>query len=117
MLLWGIFNLLALVGLSYWALRLRRGQAALAETARSLAVAPTAMPPGLRQELAQGHSLIGIRILNPMELAAQKSAFAKNFGSLASGVIRRRVDDTVAGILREQLAEQGVQAQVQVYRD
>lgn len=102
--------------LALWAWRLSRRITALNQAAVALQPAAEKLPRTLAAELdAQG--LIGIRILNPMELAASKSRFAATFGSMAGPLIRRKVLEQVAESLRQGLSEQQVQAQVRIYRD
>ena len=102
--------------LAAWAWRLSRQLRALKAAASALQPAADNLPATLANDLdAQG--MIGIRVLNPMELAASKSRFAASFGSMAGPPIRRKVMEQVAESLRQGLSEQQVQAQVRIYRD
>lgn len=102
--------------LAAWAWRLSRQLQAVSAAASALKPAAEKLPATLAADLdAQG--MIGIRVFNPMELAASKSRFAASFGSMAGPLIRRKVMEQIAESLRQGLAEQQVQAQVRIYRD
>lgn len=68
--------------------------------------------PALNNE----RDVLTIEILNPMELAAEKSWIAGTISSISPGFIRRKVYEQTRGILEEKLIEFGVQADVQVVR-
>jgi hypothetical protein len=73
------------------------------------ATAPAvAAPAGTRR-------LISIEILNPVELAGTRGRVLGVAGSLAPGLTRRIVYDQVAKILRSQLGERQVVADVRVH--
>lgn len=102
--------------LAMWAWRLSRQLQAVKAAASALQPAADKLPATLAADLdAQG--MIGIRVLNPMELAASRSRFAASFGSMAGPLIRRKVMEQIADSLRQGLAEQQVHAQVRIYRD
>ena len=61
-------------------------------------------------------SLITIEILNPFELALRESRLAGTLGSLAPSLVRQEVLRQATVRVREQLAEQGVEAEVQLVR-
>lgn len=61
-------------------------------------------------------SLITIEILNPFELAMRESKLAGTFGSLAPALVRQEVLRQATQRVRQQLAEQGVEAEVQLVR-
>lgn len=78
----------------------------------ALAKAWSTLPPDARRLLPDSSALISIEILNPVELAAKESAIAGPVGSLAPNLIRRIVYQRTAAMLREQLLEYGVRADV-----
>ena len=97
--------------------RQRRQQALLATLTRdqqSLAAAWSALPVDAAQLLDRSDALITIEILNPVELASQESPLAGPLGRLAPGLIRKRVYQRAAEMLRRQLGEHGVQAEVRI---
>lgn len=59
--------------------------------------------------------VISLEILNPFEVAQQESNLAGPVIAVAPEIIRRIVYRRTSGILREQLKERGVQAQVRVH--
>jgi hypothetical protein len=73
------------------------------------ATAPAAAAP------AGTRRLISIEILNPVELAGTRGRVLGVAGSLAPGLTRRIVYDQVAKILRSQLGERQVVAEVRVH--
>ena len=75
-------------------------------------------PPPQLEELFKetSASIIGIEILNAMELARKESWFAGVFGSVSPKLVRRKVYDQAANIIKTQLLDFGVEADVRVYR-
>ncbi len=61
--------------------------------------------------------VIGIKILNPFELAVRESRLAEPVAMLAPQVIERIVYRRTVEILTEQLRERGVEAQVQIHHE
>lgn len=59
--------------------------------------------------------LISIEILNPLELAAARGWLGGVAGSIAPGLTRRIVHDQTIRIVRQQLAEQQVVADVRLH--
>lgn len=82
---------------------------------QALATAWNTLPPDARRLLPDGGALISIEILNPVELAAKESAIAGPVGSLAPNLIRKIVYQRTAAMLREQLLEHGVRADVKTH--
>ncbi|MDN5862987.1 MAG: hypothetical protein L0H19_06020 [Salinisphaera sp.] len=64
----------------------------------------------------QPRLLVTIDILNPLELARARSRIGARLIAFAPQLVTRRVFDSVARQLDEQLAAQGVEAQVQVHK-
>ena len=90
--------------------------ATLQQDHEALAGAWDKMPPDAVRLLAnQRAPLISIEILNPIELAAQESEFAGPISTVAPNLIRRIVYQKTAEILRAELDEKGVQADVKVH--
>ena len=58
--------------------------------------------------------MITIEIKNAMQLARQRSFLARAFGALVPKTVARRVDDEVARLIREALAERGVEAEIEL---
>jgi hypothetical protein len=83
------------------------GDSAVRDTLDALARAGS--PPTRQRQF------ISIEILNPIELAATRGRVLGIAGSLAPGFTRRVVYDQTAKILRRQLVEQHVAAEVHVH--
>ncbi|MEQ1438491.1 hypothetical protein AAG565_03940 [Fontimonas sp. SYSU GA230001] len=96
--------------------RYRALLATLQEDHRALAGTWGRLPPDAAELLAQQRTaVISIEILNPIELAAQESEFAGPISTIAPNLIRRIVYQKTAAILRTELSEKGVQADVKVH--
>lgn len=108
-----IVNLAALVLLLLRHARLRGTVAELAERGTALA-GSTEVPEPLRQLAREGTPMLSIRILNPMELAAQKHWMAGVAGRVTPGLVRRIVALEAAKIVRLELPKYGVVAEVEV---
>ncbi|MGQ0503678.1 MAG: hypothetical protein ACT4P0_13925 [Panacagrimonas sp.] len=76
--------------------------------------APPPVPPELVQMARDGAAMVSIRILNPMELAAQKSWLAGVAGRITPRLARRFVSQEVAKTVRQELPKYGVVAEVKV---
>ncbi len=111
--------LAALVGALVFLLRRSAQQqellATLAQDQRALAAAWQTLPPDSARLLPSSSAVISIEILNPMELASKESPFAGPLGRLAPGLIRKIVYQRAADMLRQQLGEHGVQAEVRIH--
>lgn len=59
--------------------------------------------------------IITVEILNPLELAASQVKVAGPAGSVAPELIRKQVYAKTVSILKEQLVQQGVEAEVQIH--
>lgn len=59
---------------------------------------------------------IHVEVHNPLELARHHSRWGRHLGSLAPGVVTRRVHDIVSRELHSELADRGVEARVEVRR-
>jgi hypothetical protein len=93
----------------------RRLLATLAQDQSALAAAWNALPADAAPLLKAGTTLISIEILNPMELASQESPLAGPLGRIAPGLIRKLVYQRATDMLRQQLGEHGVQAEVRIH--
>ncbi len=114
-----VFLLLNLAVLGLLLFRFARLRGELAELrARSevLAGGTVQVPEDMRRMAREGASMLSIRILNPMELAAQKHWVAGVAGRLTPGIVRRIVSHEAAKIVRQELPKYGVIAEVQVVR-
>jgi hypothetical protein len=109
-----LLNLIALAALLVRFLRLRSELAELRARSEGLAGGAGEVPAELRQLAREGASMLSIRILNPMELAAQKHWMAGVAGRLTPGLVRRIVSQEAAKIVRQELPKYGVVAQVEV---
>lgn len=112
-----LFLLVNLVVLGLLLLRFARLRSEVAELrARSETLAGTLVevPDDMRRMAAEGAALLSIRILNPMELAAQKHWVAGVAGRLTPGIVRRIVSHEAAKIVRQELPKYGVIAEVEV---
>ena len=58
--------------------------------------------------------MIVIEIKNPAEVARRESRLARAFASFMPRLVERRVDEEVASLLREALAERGVEAEIEI---
>jgi len=101
----------ALIGLSAWLIytldRMQRKLAALHERLNAT--------PALPLAAAGGKSRIAIEILNPFELAARETRFAGAAAKLAPKMIERIVYERAAVMIAQQMAEQGVKAEVKTH--
>ncbi len=97
--------------------RLRAAYRVLQAETAGLVRAAEAVPPNLEDQVAApAQRLIGINILNPMELAAQESWFAETFGGLAPPLIHKLVYERASKIVETKLQEHGVVAEVTIHR-
>lgn len=94
--------------------RLHGELAALRARSEALAGEGAQLPEPLRRMAQDGAALLSIRILNPMELAAQKHWMAGVAGRLTPGLVRRIVSQEAARIVRQELPKYGVIAEVEV---
>ena len=102
----------ALIGLSAWLIwTLERMQKKLGALHERLHGTPPPLPPGA----TAGRSRIAIEILNPFELAARETRFAGAAAKLAPKMIERIVYERAAVMIAQQMAEQGVQAEVKTH--
>ncbi|MES2885276.1 MAG: hypothetical protein V4709_10755 [Pseudomonadota bacterium] len=101
----------ALIGLSAWLIytleRMQKKLAALHERLHAT--------PALPLATVSGKSRIAIEILNPFELAARETRFAGAAAKLAPRMIERIVYERAAVMIAQQMAEQGVQAEVKAH--
>ncbi len=109
-------NLIALILLAWRFARLRQLNDALAQAA-----AQVGAPATTSQELADllnqdPETLISIKILNPMQLAAKESWFAEMFGNLSPALVRKIVNERAQKIIVEELKKYGVEADVGLHR-
>lgn len=109
-------NLLALAALGVAFLRLRREIAALRARSQSLSQTP-GVPAELAKMAREGAALLSIRILNPMELAAQKHWLAGAAGRITPRIVRNIVCQEAAKIVSQELPKYGVVAEVKVVAD
>ncbi len=58
--------------------------------------------------------MIMIEIKNAMQLARQRSFLARAFGALVPETVARQVDEEVARLIREALAEHGVEVEIEL---
>lgn len=111
--------LVALIASLLMLLRRAREQqrllATLAQDQAALAGAWNALPADAAALLKTSGALISIEILNPVELATQESPLAGPLGRAAPGLIRKLVYQRAADMLRQQLGEHGVQAEVRIH--
>jgi hypothetical protein len=108
--------LMAGLGFLTWRImHLRRLVVTLEHDLRELGLAWKTLPPDAPALLPEKAAFISIEILNPIELAAKESRMAGTMGGLAPGLIRGIVYRRTTSMLRDQLAENGVQAEVQLH--
>lgn len=70
-----------------------------------------------RKALVQAPTmLLTVEVLNPLELARAHSRIGSSLAGVAPGLVRKRVYQTVASELREELAERGVQASIEIHK-
>lgn len=101
----------ALVGLCAWLLlTLEQMRQKLLALQLRLQSTPS-LPP---QPLGSG-ARIAIQILNPFELAARETKLAAAAAKLAPKMIERIVYERAAVMITQQMAEQGVRAEVKVH--
>jgi predicted acyltransferase len=93
----------------------QRMLATLAQDQTALAAAWNALPADAAPLLKSAGTLISIEILNPVELASLESPLAGPLGRVAPSLIRKLVYQRAAEMLRQQLGEHGVQAEVRIH--
>lgn len=87
----------------------------LAAQLRSLSAQTGASDEQARAALAQTPvTLLTIEVLNPLELAREHSRIGASLAGVAPGLVRKRVYQTVARELREELADRGVEANIEI---
>lgn len=97
--------------------RLRRDVAALEERAGEVADEIAALPPELSGTFGTGaRHLISVEILNLFELAHRESALTRPLTALTPRLLRDVVHKRIIGRVRQNLADQGVRADVRVHR-
>lgn len=106
-------NLGALLLLGLCLFRLRRRAAGLRQRADQLSGQP-AVPGDLQRLAREGGVLLSIRILNPVELAANKHWMAGIAGRVTPGIVRRVVGSEAIKICNQELRRHGVVADVRV---
>ncbi|MFT6552199.1 MAG: hypothetical protein ACJA1I_002249 [Zhongshania marina] len=113
-----LFALLLIV-ITYLLVRLnaqRRLLLTLQDEQRALAKAWRANPVDFNQiPVSEGKGFIAIKILNPVELATKESVFAGLLNNFAPDVIRSIVYKRTVEIMRGQLEERGVQAEISIH--
>ena len=120
--MWTLTNILLLTNQLALALLLWRQwtlRRANAETARALAALPVSQlsKPELAELLGAGkREVIAIEILNPLELAANESWFARQFGGVTPALIRKIVYARTLESIGPQLSGFGVKADVRLHR-
>ena len=113
-----LINAVLLTGICTLFIFFRRRLAELKKHALSTEQARAAMPQDvLARSLQASDRRIVIEILNPMAVAAQESKFAGLFGSLTPALIRNTVYEKAAKILKLELLERGVEADVTVKKN
>lgn len=110
-----IANLCVLAFLAFRHQQLRAQVGELQRRSQSLGGDPAErIPDDLLRVAREGASMLSVRILNPMELAAQKHWAAGLAGRITPGLVRRIVSMEAAKILRQELPKYGVVAEVEV---
>ncbi len=112
-------NLLMVVTLLTWLWMLHRRTTTLNHSAGTLAAGIGALPRDLRSEAQrasiQSAPFYTIEILNPLEVAAQESRLGRVFSGLTPVIVRREVYRQARGIIRQQLADRGIKAEVKLH--
>lgn len=110
-------NVLIVLYLLWRLTRMQRELTALRNRTKALDPELAGPPPQLEELFRETSStIIGIEILNAMELARKESWFIGVFGSVSPKLVRRKVCEQAANIIRTQLLDFGVEADVRVYR-
>lgn len=114
----GLFIFL-LILVSYLLYRLYSQQSILMklqEEQRTLAENWKSNPVDFRQVPSlNGQAFIAIKILNPVELAVEENVFAGMLNNFAPDVIRGLVYKRTVEIMRGQLEDRGVQAEISIH--
>lgn len=110
------FNLaLSLLLFVLWR-RSQKQSLALQQETAGLQAASNALPADLERLLgAQNKRVITVEILNPVELAVDKTLLAKPLVGLSPGTINKMVYNQARDIIAKQLPEFGVKAEVKVH--
>lgn len=106
---------LAVLLLLLWLRTRQQNKALKAETA-ALQLASRAIPADLQAMLGDpGKRIITVEILNPMELAADKTWLAKPAAGMSPGLINRIVYQQAREIVEQQMPKFGAVAEVKVH--
>lgn len=107
--------LLTAVLLVMWKRSKQQTEALRLESA-ALQAASNAIPADLDKLLGdQNKRVITVEILNPIELATAKTAFAKPLAGMSPGTINKLVYSEARDIIAQQLPEFGVKAEVNIH--
>ena len=107
-----VFSILLL---ALW-LRTRQQNAALRTETAALQQASRAIPADLQTLLGDpGKRIITVEILNPMELATDKTWLAKPVAGMSPGLINRIVYQQAREIVKQQLPKFGAVAEVKIH--
>ncbi|TSD93451.1 hypothetical protein FOS14_23145 [Skermania sp. ID1734] len=110
-----VLNVVVLLALLRQTRRIGQRNSELAEEVAASAVR-AAKPMDIEPLFAGTRGrLITIEILNPVELARTQSRFSGVAGAVAPNLLRKVVYERAAQIMREQLLEQGVDAEVKIH--
>lgn len=60
--------------------------------------------------------VLSVEVLNPLELARANSRIGSSLAGVAPGLVRKRVYQQVARELGDELAERGVEANIEIHR-
>ena len=111
-------NLLALAGLAAWFQRLQRRARELHALAQQLAAQVGALPRDRRPEVeapAPATPFYTIEFLDPVGVAAHYSKLGAVFGSVTPAIVRREVYRQALPRIRQELADRGIVAEVQLH--
>lgn len=108
-------NLLLLIALAVWQIRIRRSLREIQLATESDALTGE-LPEHLLAEIRKGQPVLSIHVLNPMQLAVDKHWLAGVAGRVTPGIVRRIVASEAARIIRLELPKYGVEANVEVLR-
>ncbi len=109
-------NALLLGGLMAWLYRQRLELRTLQDDCVQLQIVAQSLPEEARALIGTERPLLlSIEILNPMQVAAEKSWLAGALGTLTPNLVRRLVYERTQEVLQQEVLKHGLEAEVRLH--